>query len=210
MDMLLRLSPLLLAMALQAAPSVEPGFTPLFNGKDFTGWKLANPDSFSIENGAIKANGPAGHAYYAGEVGNASFRNFELKVDVMTRPNSNGGIYIMTEHLEKGWPAKGFEVQVNNTFEKDWRKTGGLYQVQDVKEQLVPDNEWYTYHIIAKGDTIAVRINDKPVVEWKQPADWDGIKGSPDRRIRAGTIALQAHDPGSTVYYRNIRIKPLN
>jgi hypothetical protein len=25
-----------------------------------------------------------------------------------------------------------------------------------------------------------------------------------------GTIALQAHDPGSTVYYRNIRIKPLD
>jgi hypothetical protein len=128
----------------------------------------------------------------------------------MTRPNSNGGIYIMTEYLEKGWPAKGFEVQVNNTYEKDKRKTGGLYQVQDVETQLVPDNEWYTYHIVAKGDTITVRINDKEVVNWTQPADWDGVKGSPGRRIGAGTIALQAHDPGSTVYYRNIRIRPLD
>ena len=208
MSILLRLSPLVLALVLQ--PSVEPGFTSLFNGKDFTGWKLANPDSFSIENGAIKANGSAGHAYYAGEFRNASFRNFELKVDVMTRPNSNGGIYIMTEYLEKGWPAKGFEIQVNNTFEKDWKKTGGLYNVQDVKEQLVPDNEWYTYHIVAKGDTITVRVNDKDVVNWTQPADWEGPKGNPGRRIGAGTIALQAHDPGSTVYYRNIRIKPLD
>lgn len=209
MSMLLRFTPLVFALAIQP-PSVEPGFTSLFNGKDFTGWKLANPASFSIEDGAIKANGSAGHAYYAGDVRNASFRNFELKVDVMTRPNSNGGIYIMTEFLEKGWPAKGFEVQVNNTYEKDPRKTGSLYQVQDVKEQLVPDNEWYTYTILARGDTITVRVNDKQVVEWTQPADWQGPKGSPGRRIGAGTIALQAHDPNSTVYYRNIRIRPLD
>jgi hypothetical protein len=209
MNILLRFSPLLLAFVLQA-PAVEPGFTSLFNGKDFTGWKLANAESFSIENGAIKANGSAGLAYYAGEFRNHSFRNFELKVDVMTRANSNGGIYVMTEFQEKGWPSKGFEIQVNNTFEKDWRRSGSLYQVDDVKEQIVPDNEWYTTHIIAKGDTITVRINDKQVVDWTQPAGWEGPKGSPGRRIGPGTIALQAHDPNSTVYYRNIRIKPLD
>ena len=32
----------------------------------------------------------------------------------------------------------------------------------------------------------------------------------PGRAISGpGTIALQAHDPNSTVYYKNIRIKPL-
>ena len=209
MSILLRLSPVFLALFIQP-PAVEPGFTSLFNGKDFTGWKLANAESVSIEDVAIKSNGSAGHAYYAGAFQNASFRNFELKVDAMTRPNSNGGIYIMTEYLEKGWPAKGFEIQVNNTYEKDPRKTGSLYQVDDVKEQLVPDNEWYTYHIVAKGNTLTVRVNDKQVVEWTQPADWEGPKGSPGRRIGPGTIALQAHDPNSTVYYRNIRIKPLD
>ena len=210
MTNLFRFSPLLLALFVQTAPQVEPGFTSLFNGKDFTGWKISNPASFSIEDGAIKANGTYGHAYYDGEFRNHSFRNFELKVDAMTRKNSNGGIYIMTEFLEKGWPAKGFEIQVNNTYEKDFRKTGSLYQVSDVKEQLVPDDQWYTYTIIAKGDTITVRVNDKQAVEWTQPADWQGIKGSPERRIQAGTIALQAHDANSTVYYRNIRIRPLD
>jgi hypothetical protein len=210
MTILLRLSPVILAFALQAQPAVESGFTPLFNGKDFTGWKISNPASFSIEDGAIKANGTPGHAYYAGDFRNHTFRNFELKVDVMTRRNSNGGIYILTEFQEKGWPSKGFEVQVNNTFEKDPRKTGSLYQVSDVKEQLVPDDQWYTEHIIVKGDTIVVRVNDKQVVEWTQPADWGGVKGSPERRLQPGTIALQAHDANSTVYYRNIRIKPLD
>jgi hypothetical protein len=29
----------------------------------------------------------------------------------------------------------------------------------------------------------------------------------PGRKLSSGTIALQAHDPGSLVYYRNIRVK---
>ena len=208
MSILFRLSPVVLAFALQT-PTVEPGFTSLFNGKDFTGWKISNPASWSIEDGAMKANGTPGHVYYDGDFRNHTFRNFELKVDVMTRPNSNGGIYVLTEFREKGWPSKGFEIQVNNTYEKDWRKTGSLYQVSDVKEAPAKDNEWFTEHIIVKGDTITVLVNDKQVVQWTQPADWAGPEGSPGRKLAPGTIALQAHDANSTVYYRNIRIKPL-
>jgi hypothetical protein len=210
MNTLLRFSPLLLAFFLQA-PKVEPGFTSLFNGKDFTGWKISNPASWTIENGAMKANGTPGHVYYDGEFRNHSFRNFELKVDVMTRSNSNGGIYVLTEFKEKGWPAKGFEIQVNNTYAKDPVRTGSLYHVSDVKEQLAKDDEWFTEHIVVKGNTITVRVNDKETVNWTQPADWNGGREGPGRSITGpGTIALQAHDVNSTVYYRNIRIKPLD
>jgi hypothetical protein len=128
----------------------------------------------------------------------------------MTRNNSNGGIYILTEFQEKGWPSKGFEVQVNNTYVKDPIRTGSLYQVSNINEPPAKDDEWFTEHIIVKGNTITVRVNDKQTVEWTQPADWAGVKGTPERRLNPGTIALQAHDPNSTVYYRNIRIKPLD
>lgn len=213
MTTLLRFSPLLVAFFLQAPPPVEPGFTPLFNGKDFTGWRVQDPkESWSIENGAIKANGRASHVFYDGEFRNHTFRNFELKVDVMTRANSNGGIYILTEWQEKSWPKKGFEVQVNNTYVKDRVKTGSLYHVQDVLDDApAKDDEWFTEHIIVKGDTITVFVNGKQTVSWTQPADWDGGREGAGRRITGpGTIALQAHDPNSTVYYRNIRIKPLD
>ena len=199
----------LVAGMLQGSAATEAGWTQLFNGKDFTGWKISNPESFRIEDGAIVANGSAGHAYYAGEFRNHTFRDFELKVDVMTRPNSNGGIYILTEYLEKGWPAKGFEVQVNNTA-RDPIKTGSLYQVVNINEAPARDDEWFTEHIIVKGDTITVKVNDKQLLEWTQPADWQGVRGTPGRRLGAGTIALQAHDPNSTVYSKNIRIKPLD
>jgi hypothetical protein len=199
----------LTALTLQSAPAVEPGFVSLFNGTDFTGWKLANPAAFRIENGAIVANGTPGHAYYDGPVGNHAFRNFELKVDVMTRPNANGGIFIMTEYQDSGWPAKGLEVQVNNTYAPDPIRTGSLYQVSNISTAPAKDNEWFTIHITVMGDMVMTMAGDRHLVHWMQPPDWKGIGADgPDKRLRTGTIALQAHDPNSTVYYRNIRIKP--
>ena len=210
MSIFLRVCPLLLAIGLQVAPS-EPGWTSLFNGNDFTGWKVVNPASFTIKDGAIVANGTAGHAYYDGEFRNHMFRNFELKVDVMTRASSNGGVYVLTEYQETGFPRKGFEIQVNNTYVRDPVKSGSLYHVQDVNEPFAKDDEWFTEHIIVKDKTITVKVNDKQTVMWTQPDDWNGGREGPGRSITGpGTIALQAHDPNSTVYYKNIRIKPLN
>ena len=101
----------------------------------------------------------------------------------MTQPNSNGGIYVMTEFQEKGWPSKGFEIQVNNTY-KDPVKTGSLYHVTDIFEAPAKDDEWFTEHIIVKGDTITVMVNGKQTVEWTQPADWDGGREGPGRASR--------------------------
>ena len=220
MSVMSRFVPLAIAVALQAAPAVEPGFTSLFNGKDFTGWTIAGPaESFTIQDGAIVAKGAASHAYYTGEIRMHSFRDFELKVDVMTRAGSNGGIYMLTEFQETGgnvrasgrFPSKGFEVQVNNSH-TDRARTGSLYHVQDVLDTSpAKDDEWFTEHIIVKGNTITVNVNGKQAVQWTQPADWNGGREGPGRSITGpGTIALQAHDPNSTVYYKNIRIKPLD
>ncbi len=210
----MRFSVLLLGLAvaggLVASDKPEKGFTALFNGKDLTGWTKAkqNEDSFSVKDGSIVANGKYCHLYYTGPFKGKppEFKNFELKVDVMTKPVSNGGIYFHTAYQETDWPSKGFEVQVNNSH-GDWKKTGGLYNVQDNKEPF-KDNEWFTEHIIVKDKHVQVFVNGKKVSDWTQPDDWQGPKGNPGRVIGAGpTFALQAHDPGSTVMYKNIRVK---
>ena len=203
-----------------ASARVEPGFTDLFNGKDLTGWTISGPaESFSVKDGAIVANGAASHAYYTGPVHDHSFPNFELKVDVMTRAGSNGGVYVLTELQETGgnisasgrFPSKGFEIQVNNSH-TDRVKTGSLYHVSDVLDDSpAKDDQWFTEDIIVKGDSITISVDGKQVVQWTQPADWNGGREGPGRKITGpGTIALQAHDPKSTVYYKNIRIKPLD
>src|SRR5258708_29525158 len=142
MSFITRLLSLALAVSLQSVPAtVEPGFTSLFNGKDFTGWKIGGPaESFKIEDGAIVANGAATHCYYDGSFRNQSFRNFELKVDVITRPGAHGGVYVLTEFEEVGgrtrasgrFPSKGFEIQVNNSH-TDRIRTGSLYHVVRVR-----------------------------------------------------------------------------
>jgi len=201
----------LILLALAPAVAAEEGFTSLFNGKDLTGWKASEqPATFSVKDGTIVAHGPRSHCFYVGDFHGHTFKDFELKVDVLTRPKANGGVYIQTEYQETGWPGKGFEVQVNNTYPTDPRLTGSLYQVADNTAAVAKDNKWFTEDIVAKGDTITVKVNDKVVAQWTQPPGWAGTKDFPDRRIGAGTIALQAHDPNSTVYYKNIRIKPLD
>ena len=189
----------------------DQGYTSLFNGKDLTGWKAnENVETFSVKDGAIVSHGPRSHCFYVGEFHNHNFKDFELKVDIMTLPGANGGVYIQTAFQDRGWPGKGFEVQVNNTYVGDPRRTASLYEVQDNAGEVAKDNQWFTEDILAKGDTIVVKVDGKQIVNWTQPADWKGTRDFPDRRIGAGTIALQGHDRGSTVYYKNIRIKPLD
>lgn len=202
---------LLLAAAfdLSAKDKVEKGFKSLWNGKDFTDWKKAdeNLDTFTIKDGAIVAKGSRAHLYYVGKVANHEFKDFELKVDCMTLPKSNGGIYFHTAYQAKSWPDKGFEVQVNNSH-TDWRRTGGLYAVADQKEKMAEDGKWFTEHIVVKGDSVKIYVDGKLASEWTQPAGWVHPQFK-DRKLSSGTFALQGHDPGSTVMYKNIRVKIL-
>ncbi len=181
----------------------------LFDGHSLNGWKVgANAASFSVENGTIAVNGNVSHLFYDGPVQQHSFRNFEFKLDVMTLPGSNSGVYFHTQYQENSWPKKGYEVQVNNT-QSDWRRTGSLYAIQDVKDVYVKDNEWFTLHIKVKGKRVTVKINDKQVVDYTEPDDVQRPDGMKERLLSAGTFALQGHDPGSKVYYKNIKVKVL-
>lgn len=180
----------------------------LFDGKSLTGWKVGdNASAFSVDSGMIKVNGKTAHLFYDGPVSNHDFKNFEFKADVMTKPHSNSGIYFHTIFQQSSWPEKGYEVQVNNSH-TDWRRTGSLYGIDDVEEVVAADNVWFTEYIKVAGNRVIVKINDKTVVDYTQP---DNVP-PPDKKgpiDSSGTFALQGHDPGSTVYFKNIMVKPL-
>lgn len=182
----------------------------LFNGKDLEGWKLSeNPSSFSVVDKTIKVDGPRAHAFYDGPVGNHDFKNFELKIEVKTMPKANSGIFIHTAYQESGWPGKGYEVQVNQSH-GDWRKSGSLYSFNDVRDVYVNDGEWYTYHILVNGDKATVKINDKVVMEYDESEDSKRPANVGDKKFSSGTIALQAHDPESVIFYRSVKVKILD
>lgn len=205
----LLLSALLLAVAQEN--KAEEGFISLFNGKDLAGWKPnENTTTFKVEDGKIIAHGDRCHLFYVGDVKNHLFKNFELRAQVLCKPSSNSGIYFHTEFQEKGWPEKGFECQVCADGFKDPRKTGSLYAVKDVHQCPVKDDEWFEYRIIVKGKNVATILDGKVVVEWTQPDDWIPKGTFKGRSLSSGTFALQGHDPGSQVEFKNIRVKPLD
>ena len=191
------------------APKKQNEWIPLFDGKTLNNWKVgANAATFKVEDGMLVVNGPTAHLFYDGPVMNHDFKNFEFKAEVKTMPGSNSGIYFHTVYQESSWPKKGYEVQVNNSH-TDWRRTGSLYGIQDVKEVYVKDNEWYTEYIKVEGKHVIIKINDKTVVDYTEPDGVQRGEGDEQRVISDGTFALQGHDPKSKVYFKNVMVKPL-
>ena len=177
------------------------GWITLFDGQTLAGWKASeHPGTFTVLDGMIVAYGDRAHLFYTGPIMDHTFKNFEFKAQVMTTPGSNSGIFIHSVYQEEGWPSKGYEIQVNNTH-TDWRKTGSIYAIQDVKEAPAKDDEWFTEHIIVQGKKITVKINDKIINEYTEPAEGG--------KLSSGTFALQGHDPKSKVFYKDVMVKPL-
>ena len=195
-----------------AAPKADAdGFYSLFDGKTLDGWKIGdNAKSFTVEKGELVVHGPGpAHLFYDGPVKDHDFKNFHFKAEVMTFPKANSGVYFHTEYQEKGWPAKGFEAQVNQTH-GDQKKTGGLYNVKDVMNTPpAEDNKWFLYEIIVEGKHVVLKVDGKVTTDWTEADPPVAVPGMPARVISHGTFALQGHDPGSEVHYKNILVKPL-
>jgi len=186
----------------------------LFDGTEasYADWTASeNTNAFSFADGEIVAHGDRSHLFYIGDVEDHAFTNFVWSAEVMTMPNSNAGMYFHTQFQDEGWPDHGYEVQVNNTYNADPRKTCSLYAVDDVTDQLVPDNEWFTQEVTVVGKRVIVKVNGETCTDYTEPDDPSGRDGVDDTRvIGSGTFALQAHDPGSRVHFRDIKVKVLD
>jgi HEAT repeat protein len=202
------------------------GFTPLFNGKDLTGWKglVADPikrakmdpktlaieqakadaemrDSWKVENGELHFLAHGNNLTTVKKYG-----DFEMLVDWKIiddkQQKGDAGIYL------RGTP----QVQIwDNSRVKDGAEvgSGGLYnnKVNESKPLKVADNkldEWNTFRIIMKGDRVTVYLNGELVTDNVILENfWDKDKPIfPEEQIE-----LQAH--GSPIAYRDIYIREI-
>ena len=202
-------SPLIaLAFILPAlAADSKDGWVSLFDGKSLAGWKAnEKPETFAVKDGEIVVRGDRAHLFYMGEVNGHDFKNFELKVDIMAKKSANSGVYFHTEFQPDGWPAKGYEVQVNNTH-GDPKKGAGLYGVKDNFTAPAKDDEWYTMTIKVEGKHIVTMVNDKVITDYTEEENPKREGQFTGRLISHGTFALQGHDPGIEVHFKNIMVK---
>lgn len=183
----------------------------LFDGKTLSGWSktVENPESIFVEDGVIKCSGERAHLFYEED-----FTNFEFETEIKSEAGSNSGVFIHTDYQEEGWPNQGYEIQVNNTYggSEDYterRKTGSIYNVRNVYFPVVEDDLWFKLRIKVVENLIEVFVNDIKVNEYIEPEDPWRWNGGENVKLGKGTFALQAHDDGSTVWFRNIRARHL-
>jgi hypothetical protein len=181
------------ASAQTPRPAAKDGWISMFDGKTLNGWKAnGNPDSWKVVDGAITGDGPASHLFWM----DRECENCEFRAEVKLNHSGNSGMYIRTA-FGPGFP-KGYEAQVENT-SPDPQKTGSLYGFSKVTEQLIPDDTWWTQDVIATGNHIVIKINGKVVTDYVDQKN----------TYTKGYLALQQHNLGSIVQFRNLMMRPL-
>jgi len=180
--------------------------TPLFNGKDLTGW---TGTGYVVKDGAIICT-PKGKNL----VTEKQYTNYILDLEFKLPPGGNNGIGI--HYPGKGNPAyAGMEVQVLDNSHpkyknlKPYQFHGGLYTLKAAKKgHLKPVGEWNHEIITVNGNHVTVELNGTIINEGnldllsKQHPKHQGVKR------RSGYICFCGH--GDPVAFRNIRITDLS
>ena len=156
------------------------------------GRPTSNPESWTVRDGAITGDGEASHLFWMMQ----ECENCEFKAEVKIGHGGNSGMYFRTA-FGPGFP-KGYEAQVNSSHTGSGEDRQPVQLRQD-SGQLIPDDVWGTQHIIADGNHIIIKVNDKVAIDYVE------------RRISTprAIFALQQHNKGSVVQYRNLMFKPL-
>ncbi len=215
MKVLLRSISILLAMgALLAAQ--EPGFTPLFNGKNLAGWLLVHTANsgrgYLVENGNIVCpRDGGGNLLTVKEYG-----DFVLRFEFKTEPGGNSGVGIRAP-LEGDIAYTGMEIQILDHNHaryagqiQPWQRHGSVYNVHAAEgEALKPAGEWNEEEIRAEGPLITVVLNGKVITkaDLREVKDAEVLAKHPGVLRKTGRIGFLGH--GSLVEFRNIRIREL-
>jgi len=188
------------------------GATPLFNGKDLTGWQHVGPGSFVIEDGALKTQGGMGLLWYTGrKLGDCVIRVVYKTADV----KSNAGVFIrIPEAPTEPWMPvnRGYEVQINDSGD-DHHRTGVLYSLTKAMAGPGKTSEWNTLEITLDGPRTVVHLNGAEVTDFREgdPVPPKKEDFEPDRgpRPSEGYIGLQNHSDQDIVYFKEVTVRPL-
>jgi hypothetical protein len=200
-------------MAGFATAQVEPGFTPLFNGKNLDGWKLVggNGPGYVVEGNKIVCPPDGGGNLFTEK----EYANFVLRLEFKLSPGGNNGVGLRAP-LEGDAAYKGMEIQVLDDPAPQYKDikpaqhTGSIYGVVAAKQgALKPTGEWNAYEITARGRHVSIKLNGTMIVDANLDSVTDAelLKQHPGLARTTGHVGFLGHR--SHVEFRNIRIKEL-
>ena len=210
----MKLASLFLLIAAASFAADEPGFTPIFNGKDLTGWTIRGQygPGYIVEDGKIVCPADGGGNLFTEK----EYSNFVLRFEFRLEEGSNNGIGIRAPY-EGDAAYKGMEIQILDhdapVYQGKLRpaqKHGSIYDVVPAKTgYLKPTGEWNSEEIVADGRHIKVTLNGAVIVDANldDVTDPAVLKKHPGLARTTGHIGLLGHH--SRVEFRNMRVKEL-
>jgi hypothetical protein len=169
-----------------AADKVEPQWTPLFNGKDLSGWTVVHDATFAVTNGNLRL--VTGMGWLRTE---KEYSDFILELEWRALDSGyDSGIFLRAGLDGKPWPEKGCQVNLLRA------SLGGLVcgskLVVPSETPPAPLNEWVKFRITARGAKIALDVNGERA--------WEYEKAEPGK----GFIGFQAEN--KVFEFRNIQV----
>jgi hypothetical protein len=200
------LRPFIFAVLLASLPqglfAQDSAWVSLFDGKSLQGWeKVGKEDSqWEVKDGALTGSGTQSMLVYT----NKSFKNFRYRAEIKVNDGGNSGLYFRA--TRKPTFSDGYEAQIDSTH-KDPIRTGSLYGMCHVYQQLVKPDTWFQYEIQVQDDV----WRKKPVTKIKITIDGKELYEFQDfnQTFTEGYFAFQQHDPGSIVNIRKVEVMEL-
>jgi hypothetical protein len=206
----------------------ERGFTPLFNGKDLTGWVYGTRGTaenrtgkgYQVENGVLFTTKEDGGNLFTEK----EYADFVLRFEFRLTANANNGIGIRAP-LAGDAAYTGIEIQVLDDSGSQYTNLrpaqyhGSIYHMFPAKRgHQKPVGEWNSEEITVKGRQITVKLNGVTITEGNlddvkdeellsRHRDLSKPEGSRGIANTKGHIGLLGH--GTRVEFRNIRIREL-
>lgn len=196
--------------------NIPDGFTPVFNGKDLTGWHISKTNhhgqtqAWKVEDGAITgAQDKPGHGGIL--LTDRKYKNFEVYIEVKPDWGCDGGLFLRSS--EKG---EAYQVMLDYL---EGGSVGGIYgeALQGVRGEPARtwrdhwrNGDWNAIRARIEGDTPRIRVwmNGAQVVDWTDTANH-----LPGGAVE-GMIAVQVHmgnrwADGGKHRFRNIAVREL-
>ncbi len=209
----------------------DVGFAPIFDGETLIGWR-ADPQSqsaaWSVKDGAIQGMGLEDRLAYLVYSGDEELRDFELKFSYRMRTEGNTGVELRGRVDKTGKrPFEGYHADLGHVgigprilgawdfhfatrkefpYERGTRLVideHGAGRPERIENHVelgdIKKRDWNRCHILAKGNHFRFFINGMLSSEF--------IDGIGEGRLESGLIALQLHDKGTVVEFKDILLK---
>jgi len=211
----------------------KEGWTLLFNGKNFEGWRQCNgtamPKNWVINKDAMQVFTGEGKKPGQGADGDIifatkKFKNFELSIDWNAGKAGNSGIFYNVREVP-GQPIyyAAPEIQVLDNVDASDNKiashlAGSLYDLIAADPKTVhPSGSWNTIVVKVKDGQVTHTQNGVKVLSYTLwTPEWDAMvakskfksfPGWTEGIAKEGYIGLQDH--GYPIWFRNIKIREL-